>query len=295
MHQNAALFVANNEWDESLLQQVMEIYQKGPFEYFSLDLSFSNNIKVPNSLKFHTIENFYVEITKALKEKDVAQPSKESALQLLSPIIELLRKSTNKTVLDYIMREILDRFAEEKSEHEKNILEQKLDLVDVAPLLYTLPFQDTTIPQNRNRISKYLKAWGEKVGIPFADKVIVTGMQVEEVPVTMSADEVREQARKRKRSTPKVEVATSTTTCDSIMKEGDEVSNSEASPGSPRKKSKAILDDLPAVDSNVVENQHLDVEKTEVVAQPELEAKSIPSKAARKNRKRREKVKVTKS
>jgi hypothetical protein len=208
------------------------------------------------------------------------QPSKESILKLFSPIIDLLQKSSNKTVLDYIMKEILDRFAEEKSEEERNILEQHLDLEDVAPWLYELPSHQTTIPQNRHRISKYLKVWGQKVGIPFTDKMTVTGLQVEEIPVTMTANEVRDQARKRKRSMKQAEDSQTNSLDDANIG----TPSNGVSVGSPKKKTK--------VESVSAEDNDLETGNTEVDTPAQSEGKITMSKAARKNQKRREKAKV---
>jgi chemotaxis protein histidine kinase CheA len=74
-----------------------------------------------------------------------------------------------------------------------------IELEDLAVLLYTIPYADETFSKNKKILKTFCKKWSKKVKIPFVEKIVVTGMEIEQKEVPVSLDTVVEIAKKQKR------------------------------------------------------------------------------------------------
>jgi hypothetical protein len=117
MHVATFQWLAQHEWNSKLLEQVIDILQKGP-----LRLALNSNAsitasKVPDSLRYHTIEVFFAHLKEAcllLKENDAAALTLYAVQALFQPFVEYLRKTDNERILKHVFEDILDHYGDEE-------------------------------------------------------------------------------------------------------------------------------------------------------------------------------------
>lgn len=131
-----------------------------------------------------------------MKQNDVANPSHKAVELLFFAFVDLLQLSDDKNVFEHITKEILDKF--DPQVEDNIVFKDFLEVEDLAVILFQLPYSDETPRVIKSRIAKYLSTWGEKVGIPYIDKLTVTGMQVEQVEVPVDTSEIKKRKRSKK-------------------------------------------------------------------------------------------------
>ncbi|KAJ3319055.1 Ribosomal RNA processing protein 1 B [Boothiomyces sp. JEL0866] len=188
------IWIANNKWSAEILDKVLEILQSGPL---SIDKA-----NVPESLRYHTIQVFFEEFTKAVADLEDNKPKKNVVVKLLEPFLEFLKSSANPVAIDSVLTNIFDSYhsVDGKSTlilDEKICISNYIDSEQVALQLYKLPSDETIAYKNRKQIAHYLGKWGDQVGIPFVHSKTVTGRTIEKVKVPFDEKSVKD-AKKRK-------------------------------------------------------------------------------------------------
>lgn len=163
MHSNTFTWLQAN--DSTMTEAVLKVYSSVPLSV--------KNLKVPDSLRYHTIKVFFSSLSEVCNE-----PMETDIQPFLVPILDLLRASDNQKVLDQIQENVLDLYIPEA---EHNPLAAFIGVTDLAAILYALPKDKAILHKNKKFLSLYLKEWGSKVGIPFIDTIKVTSMDVVDV------------------------------------------------------------------------------------------------------------------
>lgn len=129
---------------------------------------------------------------------------------LLEPFVQMLYLSENKRIVDCVLEEIIEKVVLDVKGilqlielHAdglvETVLSKMIDLEDLAVLLYKIPYADETLSKNKTILKNFCKKWSKKVNIPFLEKVVVTGMKIEEKEVPVDLDRVVDIAKKQKR------------------------------------------------------------------------------------------------
>ncbi|KAJ3258484.1 hypothetical protein HK103_003606 [Boothiomyces macroporosus] len=171
-------------------------------EWYGIDRLSIDRPNVPESLRYHTIQVFFEEFTKALVDLEGNMPKKDLISKLLEPFFEFLKSSTNPVAIDNVLTNIFDAYCSGSGKHsltldEKICLPSYIDADEIALELYKLPSDESIAYKNRKQLANYLSKWGDQVGIPFVHSKTVTGRTVEKVKVPFDEKSIAG-AKKRK-------------------------------------------------------------------------------------------------
>ncbi|TPX41314.1 hypothetical protein SeMB42_g05615 [Synchytrium endobioticum] len=99
-HRNALQWLSQHEWSEEWLIKMLNVLSEGPLH--------PTNMKVPDSLRYHSAEVFFEELENALEGSKCKRLSSQVLYKLVTPFIRLMSKTRNPIVCKYVRQGIIE-------------------------------------------------------------------------------------------------------------------------------------------------------------------------------------------
>ncbi|KAJ3026473.1 UNVERIFIED_CONTAM: Ribosomal RNA processing protein 1 B [Siphonaria sp. JEL0065] len=161
-HRYSFILIEKNEFDEEIVGKYVALLEEGPVS--------PNNIRVPDSLKYHTAEVYLDEMNNGITGGDLPT---EIGVKLLSPFIKAFATTTNQIYVGKIEElfgkvvDVLDNNVRYEDEPEKKEFAVSLNNTRVCQEIYSLIDLETTLFRNRKSLnvicSRFFKEGGVKV------------------------------------------------------------------------------------------------------------------------------------
>ncbi|KAJ3072148.1 Ribosomal RNA processing protein 1 B [Podochytrium sp. JEL0797] len=163
-HRHSFMLLEKNKFDHELVSKYIAILEDGPIS--------ANNVRIPDSLKFHTAEAYLDEMNNGFSGEECKLPS-EIGVLLLSPFTKAFATSNNAVYVGKIevlfgkVVDILDNNVRYEDEPEKKEFQVPFDNTRICQELYKLIDEESTLFRNRKAlnavISRFFKEGGVKV------------------------------------------------------------------------------------------------------------------------------------
>lgn len=144
-------------------------------------------MKIPNSLRYHTIEVFFTHLADACSLPDADPITLAAMTKIIEPFMHWLKSSDNPNIVSHIFTDILDLYktssedVEEEESTSASYLAKIYSAQDMAMLLYCIPSDQTARSKNKKMVEEYLNDWSIAVGIPFTPSMTITGLNIRKI------------------------------------------------------------------------------------------------------------------
>ena len=280
IHVHTFTWLSHRNWDLEKVDQVLQVLQKGPLSF--------NSMKIPNSLRYHTIEVFFTHLADACSLSDADPITLAAVTKIIEPFMHWLKSSDNPNIVNHIFTDILDLYktsstsddVEEEESTSASYLTQIYTAQDMAILLYSIPSDQTARSKNKKMVEQYLKDWSVAVGIPFTPSMTITGLNIRKIDLQFD---------------PKTIVSSSATpTRPSKISPAPKIvegknKTAERSPLNPKREHAAIDKEEEEVESKT--DNDVSIREADVAAETVQEEKAIDGQPAKKKKKRSKKKK----
>ncbi|KNC99291.1 uncharacterized protein SPPG_05545 [Spizellomyces punctatus DAOM BR117] len=159
-------YLESKGWDADVVGEYLQILKNGPLKL--------NDLKTPDSLRYHTAEVYLEELQRAVGGKATA----DAVFQLLDPFFDIISKSANDVVFakvrENIFEHILDQTSKDDSAMDHDVPSLPFDCERIGRRIFDIAIGSDVLVKNRPKVQHLFKAYAKVVKIDVDESLLKT-------------------------------------------------------------------------------------------------------------------------